>query len=163
VTADVHYEAAFLRGALLVGLIHERDVHDWAESLLHDPEFETAMVEIVSTPVELSAMREALYPLAKAVEPRRLGMALLTAMHLEGAKRPADTRVRMLGQIRVECRLPPDIAAAIKKFENRQMFAAASVTTVTAPTADEVTAFLGNIARDTGPLVMHGRIPYLTG
>jgi len=37
VIGDVRYEAAFLRGALLVGAMHERDVHDWAQSLTGSP------------------------------------------------------------------------------------------------------------------------------
>jgi len=151
VTTDVRYEAAFLRGALLIGLMHERDAHDWAESLIHaEPDLQSTLAEILTTPVELSAMREALYPLAKDVDPRRVGMALLTAMHREGPARPSDARVRMLGQIRADFTLPPEIAAAIKRFENRQMFAAAGVTTVTPPAAEEITAFLESVARERG-------------
>jgi len=164
VTRDIPFEAAFLRGALLVGVMHERDVHDWAESLLHtEPDLETRLSDILSTPVELSAMREALWPLAKDVDPRRVGMALLAAMHLEGSARPPETRVRMLGQIRADFKLPQDIAAAIKKFENRQLFAAAGITTVTAPTAAELSAFLDGIVRQSGSIEQHGRIPYVTG
>jgi hypothetical protein len=172
VHADIRYEAAFLRGALLVGLIHERDVHHWAEALIEDgarlkpraPEnLETTLTDILSTPAELSAMREALYPLTKGVDPRRIGMALLAAMQSERIERPAEARVRMLGQIRAEFKSPPDIAAAIKKFENRLMFAAAGVATVTAPTAEEVIAFLDEVVRASGPPQRRGPIPYVTG
>ncbi|HYM21654.1 MAG TPA: hypothetical protein VEU08_00530 [Vicinamibacterales bacterium] len=88
---DLPFEAAFLRGALLVGLMHEQDAHDWAESLIHDaPELEGALADILMTPVELSAMRETLWVLAKQVDPRKVGAALLTAA-LSKARRGLPT------------------------------------------------------------------------
>jgi hypothetical protein len=143
VRADVPFEAAFLRGALLVGLLHERDAHDWAEALIQaEPDLQEVLADILMTPVELSAMREALWPLAKDVDPRRVGMALLAGMARDRTERPADARVRMLGQIRESFPMPKEIGAAIKSFENRRMFAAAGVETVKSPATEELAAFL---------------------
>jgi DNA-nicking Smr family endonuclease len=146
VLADVHYEAAYLRGALLVGVMHERDVPAWAESLIHTrPDLATTLADVSLTPVELSPMREALWPLAKGVDAHRIGAALLTAAALEKGSRAADDRIRVLGHIRSDFTLPKEVAAAIKSFENRRAFAAVGVRTVTSPTADELTTWLDRV------------------
>ena len=184
-TSDLPFEAAFLRGALLVGLMHEQDAHDWAESLIHEaPDMEGVLADLLMTPVELSAMREALWVLSKQVDARKVGAAILTAAALEGDTRAPDDRLRVLADIRANLPLPKEVAAAIKSFENRRMFAAVGVPAVTSPGSDELMAFLDRVrapgffnvlvdgrivvldeaqwkaARARGPLPVRSRIPY---
>jgi len=145
---DVLFEAAFLRAGLLVGLVHERDVPAWAERVLAGASTPAPrLADVLTTRVELSAMREALRPLGESVAPDRVFAALLTALAVDGivGRRPPADELRILGQIRQECRPPADVSARIKVLQDRAMLAAAGLRGQSAPTAEELAAFLDDV------------------
>lgn len=62
---DAHFQAAFLRAALRIGVIHEREVSAWGEAVLGtSDDHHASLADVVLAPPELTAMREALRPLA---------------------------------------------------------------------------------------------------
>lgn len=147
---DVPFEAAFLRAAVLVGLVHERDVPDWAATLLRVRSPWTArLADVAAERVELSAIREALRTLSAPADPGRVASAILTAASLAQRLHPRNAvdLVTMLGQIRQEFRrhLPEAAASRIKAFENRLMFAHADVPGQTIPEVGEVAAALDEL------------------
>jgi hypothetical protein len=144
---ELEYEAAYLRAALLVGLVHEADVPGWALDAIQvttEPAVTSLLAEIVSVPVELSAMREALYPLAKAVAPHRVGDALLMALAIDNVttERSMADRLHILEQIRHEGRLNKDRAWVIKDFSMRALLASGGVPEAVIPGLAEVTRWL---------------------
>lgn len=147
---DVPFEAAFLRAAVLVGLVHEREVPDWAAGLLHTSSPSTPrLADVAAERIELSAIRESLRPVAASADLSRVASSILTAVAIEQTlhPRPAVDLVNMLGQIRQEfrCHLPEATAARIKAFENRLMFAQAGVTGQAAPGSGEIAALLDEV------------------
>jgi hypothetical protein len=154
---DVPFEAAFLRAGLLIGLVHEREVPDWAAgTIAGSPALAPRLADVLLAKVELSAMREALWPLGSSVEGARVTAALLTALaleHVAPAKGAADL-LRILGAIRSELKPPADLAAAIKDFEDRAMLVRAGSKRVVAPGVDEIGAWLAQ-ARPQGYFRFH--------
>ncbi|HUQ98339.1 MAG TPA: hypothetical protein VM166_02730 [Gemmatimonadaceae bacterium] len=168
---DIRFEADVLRAALLLGLIREREVSAWAETLLQTAtESVGLLADVVVAPPELTTVREALRPIAEPSQPMLLGRVLLAWL----ASDPVATaltmsdRIRVLGQLRREDLLAPAIADTIKSFEDRWMLASAGVqadstlgreleswlATVHGPTyyrvllePDEQAAFLGALSR----------------
>ncbi|MFN8571181.1 MAG: hypothetical protein U0132_03935 [Gemmatimonadaceae bacterium] len=127
---DVAYEAQFLRAALLVGFVHERDVPRWAEALIHDGSPHTpALTDVLLARVELTAMREALRPLADEAGEAKGVMALLVALAVDArtSERSSRDYLRMLGLMRREYALPAEVAEGIKSMEDRTMLADAGV------------------------------------
>jgi hypothetical protein len=71
--SNVQFEAAFLRAALLVGLVHERDVPAWAmERMASSAEAGSQLTDVLLAPSELTAMREALRPLGERIADDRV-------------------------------------------------------------------------------------------
>ncbi|MFI5178576.1 MAG: hypothetical protein ACHQO8_08435 [Vicinamibacterales bacterium] len=154
---DVPFEAAFLRAGLLIGLVHEREVPEWAAGAISgSPALAPRLADLLLANVELSAMREALWPLSSSVEAPRVTAALLTALALEHAARAKDAidLLRILGVIRTEFKPPTNLAAAIKDFEDRAMLARAGSQRVVAPGAEEIGAWLARV-RDPGYFRFH--------
>lgn len=119
------FEAAVLRGGLLLGLVHEREVPEWAMSVLGvSPALDAALAEACVAPVELSAMRECLYPLTRDADLAAVAGALLTMCAVDpgNAGRTVADRVQQLQWLRVEFRLTGDLASGIQHFTAR-MFA----------------------------------------
>jgi hypothetical protein len=144
---DVRFEAAFLRAGLLVGLIHERDVPDWAALRIGSSSALTSeLAEVVGTRVELSAMREALRSIGESVEEHRVVAALLTAvadLAIKGGA--ASDQLHILGQIKREFALPASTAVRIKEFEDRTMLAKVGMQGQFAPGAEELAAWLDEV------------------
>jgi len=144
-STDVRFEADFLRAALLVGLVRETDVHAWAESLLGAGEDEGGrLTDVLLAPAELTAIREALRPISEPGTPRQVGMALLAflAGDPSAAALSVADQLRVLSLLRREGMVSPQLAAAIKLFEDRYMLASAGVAGEQAPTPEEMRAWL---------------------
>ena len=127
---DIRFEADFLRTALLLGMVRERDVRNWADALLTtDAEPIPLLAEIALAPPELTALREALLPLATPSQHESLGAALLAFLATDpGAIALATSdRLRVLAQLRREDILVLPLAEAIKAFEDRLMLASAGI------------------------------------
>ncbi len=170
---DIPYEAAFLRAALLLGLMRERDVTAWADGLLATTADEFPdLTDVALVRPELTATREALRPLAEPSDSRAIGAALLTFIATDpGATGlPLASRVRVLSHLRSEGILDDAAAWTVKSFEDRWMLVSAGVpgdaavsntevdTWLTSaagggyyrflfPDADERAAFLGSLSR----------------
>jgi hypothetical protein len=145
---DLAFEAAFLRAALLLGVVHERDVAAWAESLLllhEDPR--GVLSDIAMTRVELTAMRDALWPLAEGADADTVCAALLTFLAEDPASRALgmDDAVRVLSLMRTEFRIPPEGRWSAKALEDRHMLAAGGSTRFVAPARDELDAWLASV------------------
>ena len=145
---DVTFEAAFLRAALLLGVVHERDLAPWAEALLlTHGEAHGLLSDVLMANVELTAMREALRPLAEAADADTVCAALLTFLADD-----ADTQalsvsdaVRVLSLMRTELRLRADHAWSGKEFEDRLMLANGGVKGAVAPTRAEIDLWLARV------------------
>jgi hypothetical protein len=147
---DVPFEAAFLRAAVLVGLVHEREVPDWAAALLHPAtRWTPRLADVAMERPELSSIREALRPLAASADLPRVASSPLTAAAIGQTlhPRPVVDLLNMLGQIRQEFRrhLPQTTAARIKTLENRLMFAHADVPGQRMPETSEVRSMLDEV------------------
>ena len=146
---DLQFEAAYLRAGLLVGLVHERDVSVWAEDRLGlEANPSGVLGEILTAPLELTAMREALRPLAELVEPERVSASLLTTLTVR--HRNGDWSIRevlqCLRQLRREIPLDAPVADAIKTFEDRLMLADAAVDGASTPSATELGGWLAQVS-----------------
>jgi hypothetical protein len=142
---DVRLEADFLRAALLAGLVHEREVHVWAEALLHLASDEEArLVEVALAPLELTAMREALRPLAREPLGRDTGAALLAFMALDpcAASLAVPDKLRVLSVLRREGALSDSATLETKVLEDRLMLASVHVPGENAPSHEELTMWL---------------------
>jgi hypothetical protein len=149
---DIRFEAAYLRAGLLVGLIHEREVPAWAVDVIAAfPEGNPQLAEVALTPIEFSAMREALRSIGDGVGDDRVTAALLIAVAMESATSEGSVtdRLRILGDIRREYSPPARIATAIKDLEDREMLAAAGVSGRTRPGAGELATWLDGV-REAG-------------
>src|SRR5262245_39900972 len=114
---DYSLEATYYRTALLLGLIRGEAVHQWAEQVIEkDPEPPVAFFEVVSAlPADLSALRDALWPLVANPEPAIVLEAVLRLVHEDlasGRRGYADT-LTILRQMRSMLRLPPDLYAGL--------------------------------------------------
>ena len=149
---DIRFEAAFLRAGLLVGMVHEREVPAWAMDVIAAvPGAGSQLAEVALTPIEFSAMREALRPVGEGVGHDRVIAALLIAVAVESAttERTVADRLRILSHIRREYSPPAKIARAIKDFEDREMLAAAGVPGRIPPGAGELATWLDGV-REAG-------------
>ena len=147
----IQFEGAFLRAALLVGLVHEREVPAWAtEQIGAASDAGSQLAELLLVPVELSPMREALRPLGDDADGLGVAAALLIAVAIESAtrQRSAIDRLRVLAHIRREFPLPQEISAGIKDFEDRAMLAAADVRGAYPPSTEELTSWLDHVRTD---------------
>lgn len=138
---DLRYEAAFLRAALLVGLVHEREVPPWAEASMGlQPALDGALATSATTRVELSAMRDALAAIADAPEPVVVD-ALLAATALE-CWGPVPDPIRVLADLRrfLQCR--PPVHDGIRDFDARVLLASGGVAGATRPARADIAPWL---------------------
>lgn len=127
---DVPFEADFLRTALLLGVVREPDVRQWADELLaFGAAPVSALADVALAPSELTALREALRPLAASHPPDALGAAMLAFLATDPAAIALATadRIRVLAQLRREDILGRTLAESIKTFEDRSMLASAGI------------------------------------
>jgi DNA-binding FadR family transcriptional regulator len=124
------HQATFFRTALLLGLIPPDAVRLWADAAIEsDPGPPHALIEVALAPAELTALRDALRPLADEPEPydvvRRI-LGLIAADLAAGRRSAADT-VRVLAQMRRMTALPEDLLEELDAIEDDHMLAAAGV------------------------------------
>lgn len=127
---DIRFEADFLRTALLLGVVREPDVRAWADQLLSVTAEPFAMLaEVALAPLELTALRQALLPLAAPTPHDSTGAALLAFLASDQSATALATpdRIRVLAQLRGEGILLPELEDAIKAFEDRLMLASAGI------------------------------------
>jgi hypothetical protein len=155
---DITFEAAFLRDAILVGLLHERHVPEWATQLLSaDLGFAGPLAEVLSAPMQLSPIRDALQTFGQTARPLDVTTALLACAALDPTHRRLGGvhLLRVLSDIRRLAGCPPDWANAIEDFETRAMLAAAGLQP-SAPTAREVLNWLNDARPPVHFLVSFG-------
>lgn len=148
---NVPFEATFLRTALLAGVVREADACAWAEALLESATNQQgALAEVALAPLELTAMREALRPLASEALARDAGAALLAYMALDPAtaRLGVSDQLRVLSVLRREAVLSDAANTVSKEFEDRHMLASAAVAGEAGPVSAEVMAWL-HTARPT--------------
>ena len=127
---DIRFEADFIRTALLLGMVREPDVRAWADALLAtDAEPIALLAAVALAPAELTALREALRPLAAPSQHEELGVALLAFLATDPAASAISMsdRIRVLAQLRREGILVVSHAETIKAFEDRRMLASAGI------------------------------------
>ncbi len=147
---DIAFEAAFLRAALLLGVINEREVPAWAESLLLvQDEAHGFLSDVAMAPVELTAMREALQPMAATAGPAAVLTAIVTFLARDRASLSLNVHdaVRVFTLLRTEFRIPPDGTLSAKQFEDRLMLAEGGVKGAVAPTREELDDWLSSVRR----------------
>src|SRR3954465_7427950 len=89
---DIAFEGAYLRSALLVGLVHEQEVPEWAAAMIGvDRRYDGALSDVLPAPMELTAMREARRPDAGNADDALVVNALLTTLAYRIAPGVADT------------------------------------------------------------------------
>ena len=114
---DYSLEATYYRTALLLGLIRGEAVHQWAEQVIEqDPAPPTAFFEVVSAqPADLSAVRDALWPLVAEPGPSVVLEAVLRLLHedLTSGRRGYPDTLTILRQMRSMLRLPSDLYASL--------------------------------------------------
>lgn len=148
----IAHEAAFLRAALLVGLVHEGDVSAWAQYRLTPLDASTRpamqLTDLLLSEEALSPMREALRPLAASADRAQLTATLLAGISVDDAlvSRSVADRLRVLGLLRREFVLPPDLVAAINSFIERAMLADAKVGDSPAPDTAQLQRWLRDVA-----------------
>src|SRR5436305_8132343 len=123
-------QATFLRTALLLGLITPQLVIEWCDRVIREePEPPPAFFALSLTPPELSAVRDALRPLALPSEPPSVVAALLgvLARDLQSGYRSADDTVRVLAQLRRFAKLEMELSADIATLEQEHMLAEAGL------------------------------------
>lgn len=150
----IAHEAAYLRAALLLGLVHERDVSAWAQWRLAQSDASTRsavqLTDLLLAEEALSPMREALRPLEDGVSPLQSTAALLAGLSVDDALAPRSVAdlLRVLGLLRREFSLAPDIIAAIDAFIERAMLADANVGPARAPSVAELDAWMREVTPD---------------
>ena len=145
---NIHFEADFLRTALLVGLVREQEVIAWADALLHtEPDPYAQLAEVALARPELTTVREALRPLAEPTNPTAVGDALLAFVATDPAATTLSVadRVRVLSQLRREGVFSATVSAAIKLFEDRCMLAAGGVATTEAVSENDLAIWLESV------------------
>ncbi len=148
---ETPFEAAFLRAALLLGLIHEADVADWAGRRIATATQDAAhLADVLLTRAELTAMRDVLRPIGAGVSEDCIVQALLAAIATDPAyqEHPVRTQLAVLGQLRREFSLPSSVAAAIKAFEDRLMLADVKQPGESPPSRAELVAWLSTFRTD---------------
>jgi hypothetical protein len=114
---DYSLEATYYRTALLLGLIRGDAVHQWAEQVIEqDPEPPHAFFEVASVPsTDLSAVRDALWPLVTEPDPSVVLEAVLGSLHeeLASGRRGFTDTLTILRQMRSMLRLPSDMYAGL--------------------------------------------------
>jgi hypothetical protein len=141
---DIRFEADVLRTVLALGIVSDVDVVSWADALLAtEPDPSGLLAGVALTVPELSALREALRPLAEPTDEGRLAAANLTFLARDSAlaTHSVSDRVRLLSHLRREIRLPAPIAEGIKLFEDRLMLATAGINTEQIPSPIEISAW----------------------
>lgn len=144
---DLAFEAGVLRGGLLLGLVHEREVPEWAMSVLGiAPVFDARLADVCVSPIELSTMRECLYPLSREADVTRVAAALLTLCGTapSNAALSVPDRLQQLQLLRHEFRLPDDVRAGIQSLAQR-VLAATDGAAHSMPSADELAAWLDTV------------------
>ena len=144
-------QATFYRAALLLGLIQGDEVIVWAEQVIHlDPEPPAGVFDLVLTPPkDLSAMRDALQPLADESESVGILDGLLdrTRADLESGRRSLADTMRVFRQMRQMVTLPDDVRLAMDSLENEHLLATngmgGDVATVDARTRAWLAQFAG--------------------
>lgn len=145
---SIQFEATFLRTALLAGVVRERDVCAWAEALLHNAAVEQGeLAEVAIAPLELTAMREALRPLAQESLANSAGTALLAYMALDPATAGlgAADQLRILSVLRRENVLSDDASQSSKELEDRHMLASVAMAGETTPTSVEIATWFNAV------------------
>ncbi len=145
---DISFEAAFLRAALLLGVVREQEVPDWAESLLLVQADDHGLLsDVIMAPVELTAMRDALQPLADEADPTAVCASVLTFLAEDTTSRELSVHdaVRVFTLMRTEFRIAPEGAWSAKRIEDRLMLAEGGVKNAVAPTRAEIDAWLGGV------------------
>lgn len=114
---DYSLEATYYRTALLLGLTRGEAVHQWAEQVIEqDPEPPHAFFEVATVPpTDLSALRDALWPLVAEPDPSVVLEAVLGLLHedLASGRRTFTDTLTILRQMRSMLRLPPDMYASL--------------------------------------------------
>ncbi len=142
------HEAAYLRAALLLGLVHEPDVAEWAQVRLArlDASVPAAalLTDVLLAEEALSPMREALRPLEGGVDSAQLTDTLLAGIAVDDAlaERSVADRLRVLGLLRREFHLPRGVVDAINGFIERAMLADANIDAARAPRGSELQQWL---------------------
>jgi hypothetical protein len=112
---DYSLGATYYRTALLLGLVRGEVVQAWAEQAIErEPELPRELVEVVSVPpTDLSALRQALWPLVAEPEPREVLEAMLGLLHadLSSGRRGLSDTLTVLRQMRSMLRLPAPLYA----------------------------------------------------
>lgn len=107
---DYSHDATRYRTALLLGMVKGDAVHRWAEEVIaRDPDPPHALFEVVSvTRHDLTALRDALWPLVIDPEPPAVLNALFGQLHVELAsgRRSLSDTLTILRQMRSMLRLP---------------------------------------------------------
>jgi hypothetical protein len=130
-------QATFLRTALLLGLITPQRVIEWCDGVIHEESSPApGFFALALTRPELTAVRDALRPLAMPTEPPSVVVALLgvIARDLQSGYRSPEDTVRVLIQFRKYVKLEREIAAEIASLEQQHMLAEAGLR----PSLDEV-------------------------
>lgn len=143
-------EATFYRAALLLGLVSGERVIEWADAgVARDPEPPTALIDVgLTQPGDLSAMRDALQPLADDTETVAIvhGLLGLAAGALDSGRRSVGDTVRVLAQMRRMIALPPAMHIALDSLEDNHMLAAAGVVGSVPAAEADVRAWVGQFA-----------------
>jgi hypothetical protein len=145
---DIRFEADVLRAALLLGLVHESDVPGWADALLAtQPDPGALLADVAVARPELTAMREALLPLATPTDDRSVGLAILAflARDPHAVDLPVADCIRVLSQLRREIALPADVSAGCKHLEDRWMLGTAGIHPEQTPTRDDIAQWLETV------------------
>jgi len=98
---------------LLLGLVHGGAVHDWAQRVIEcDDNPPAAFFEVITiNPTDLSALRNALWPLVIEPDPRAVLESLFARLNVDlaaGRRLVGDT-ITILRQMRSMLRLPSDL------------------------------------------------------
>lgn len=138
---DRAFEAGALRAALLVGLVDEVTVLQWADECLQSDKAHIAeLSEIAVTRPELTALREALRPLTQGLAEEDIARSIcrLLTVTLRGGTERSVTGLRALEDIRREGWLYAEAGRAAKGLEDRANLARVGMEGVTAPTHGDV-------------------------
>lgn len=114
---DYRLPATYYRTALLLGMASGEEVQRWAEQVLTtDPNPPHPLFDLVSVPEgDLSALRSALWPLAREPEPAPVLAAILARLHeeLQLGRRDLPETITILRQMRSMLRLPRPMYEAL--------------------------------------------------
>jgi hypothetical protein len=109
--------ATYYRTALLLGLVDGGTVHDWAQGVIErDSNPPAALFELITIdPTDLSALRNALWPLVIEPDPISVLRSLFARLNVDltTARRGMGNTITVLRQMRGMLRLPADIYAGL--------------------------------------------------